>query len=287
MQIDVDALREVLTVIGPFALRAGGGIAVLIAGLIACRIARRAARGLLAAASLDKSLVELLASSVYYLLVAVLVIAVFGVMGVETASLITILGASSLAIGLALQGSLSNFASGVMLMIFRPFKAGDFIETGEFEGRVVEMGAFSTILDTLDKRRIVIPNAYIAEKPIENWSTNPERRLDLTLEISIASDLGAVRRALLDMLAAESRVLRAPETRIGVDDFGDTSMRLVVQPWCAPDDWWALRYELPERMKEAVECGGGAMPTPQREILFPQGVPAVKRGSRSAAARES
>lgn len=278
MQIeDMDTLREVLSIMGPFALRAGGGIAVLIAGLIGCRIARRAARGLLQAASLDKSLVELLASSVYYLLVAVLAIAVFGVMGVETASLITILGASSLAIGLALQGSLSNFASGVMLMIFRPFKAGDFIETGDIEGRVVEIGAFSTIMDTLDKRRVVIPNAYIAEKPIENWSANPERRLDLAIEISIASDLGAVRCALLEMLAAEARVLRQPEPLIGVDDFGDTSMRLVVRPWCAPDDWWALRYELPERMKEAVERAGGAMPTPQREIRFPDGVPATRQ----------
>ncbi|MCB1932848.1 mechanosensitive ion channel family protein [Accumulibacter sp.] len=275
-QIDVNTLRDILTVIGPFVLRVGGGIAVLIAGMIACRIARRAARGLFQAASLDSSLVEVLASSVYYLLVAVLVIAVFGVMGVETASLITILGASSLAIGLALQGSLSNFASGVMLMIFRPFKAGDFIETGDFEGHVVEMGAFSTMLDTPDKRRVVVPNAYIAEKPIENWSTNAERRLDLTLEISIASDLGAARRALLAMLAADSRVLRQPEPQIGVDDFGDTSMRLVVRPWCAPDDWWALRYELPERMKEAVERAGGAMPTPQREILFPAGVPKAK-----------
>lgn len=276
MQIDIDTLRDILTVVGPIVLRIGGGIAVLIAGLIACRIARRGALRLFRAASLDESLVKVLASSVYYLLVTVLVIAVFGVMGVETASLITILGASSLAIGLALQGSLSNFASGVMLMIFRPFKVGDFIETGDFEGRVIEMGAFSTILDTLDKRRVVIPNAYIAEKPIENWSTNAERRLDLTLEISIASDLGAVRRALLDMLAADSRVLRHPATLIGVDDFGDTSMRLVIRPWCAPDHWWALRYELPERMKEAVERAGGAMPTPQREILFPAGVPKAK-----------
>jgi len=276
MQIDMESLREVLTLVGPFALRAAGGIAVLIGGLVACRIARRAARRLFQASALDESLVDLLASFVYYLLVVVLAIAVFGVMGIETASLITILGASSLAIGLALQGSLSNFASGVMLLIFRPFRPGDFIETGEFQGRVVELGAFSTILDTLDKKRVVIPNAYIAEKPIENWSANPERRLDLTLEISIASDLVAVRRALLEMLAADSRVLRQPEPQIGVDDFGDTSMRLVVRPWCAPDDWWALRYELPERMKEAVERAGGAMPTPQREILFPGGAPAAR-----------
>ena len=273
MQIEMEQVREVLTMVAPFALRAAGGIALLIGGLIACRIAHRAARGLFNAAGLDESLVELLANCVYYLLVAVLAIAVFGVMGVETASLITILGASSLAIGLALQGSLSNFASGVVLMIFRPFQAGDFIETGDFEGRVVEMGSFSTILDTIDKRRVVIPNSYIAEKPIENWSANPERRLDLELEISIASDLAAVRRGLLEMLAAEPRVLREPAPQIGVVDFGDTSMRLVVRPWCAPDDWWDLRYGLPERMKEAVENSGGAMPTPQREILFPAGGP--------------
>jgi small conductance mechanosensitive channel len=274
VQIDMDTLRDVLTMVGPFALRAGGGIAVLMGGLIACRIARRAARGLFHAAKLDESLVELLASCVYYLLVTVLAIAVFGVVGVETASLITILGASSLAIGLALQGSLSNFESGVVMMIFRPFQTGDFIETGDFKGRVVEMGTFSTILDTLDKKRVVIPNAYISEKPIENWSANPERRLDLELEISIASDLAAVRRGLLEMLAAEPRVLREPVPQVGVSDFGDTSMRLVVRPWCAPDDWWELRYALPERMKEAVEAAGGAMPTPQREILFPAGAPA-------------
>ena len=273
MQVDMDLVRELLTLVTPFVLRAAGGIAFLVAGLVVCRIARRGARRLFQASGLDASLVDLLASCVHYLLVAVLVIAVFGVMGVETASLITILGASSLAIGLALQGSLSNFASGVVLLIFRPFRAGDFIETGEFQGHVVELGVFSTLLDTLDKKRVVIPNSYIAEKPIENWSANPERRLDLEIEISIASDLAAVRGALLEMLAAEPRVLRAPPPQIGIDDFGDTSMRLVVRPWCAPDDWWALRYELPERMKQAVEQGGGAMPTPQREILFPEGVP--------------
>lgn len=275
MPIDMELLREILKMAGPFLLRAGGGVAILIAGLIACRVARRAARGVFGAWGLDDSLVDLLAGCLYYLLVAVLLIAVFGVMGVETASLITILGASSLAIGLALQGSLSNFASGVVLLVFRPFRRGEFIETGDFQGRVVELGAFSTVLDTLDGRRIVIPNSYVAERPIENWSTNPERRLDLTIEIAIASDLAAVRRSLLEMLRAEPRVLGDPSPEIGVDAFGDTSIRLVVRPWCAPDDWWSLRYELPARMKEAVERAGGAMPTPQREILLPRGGPAV------------
>jgi small conductance mechanosensitive channel len=269
MPLDMELIREVLRMAGPFVVRAGGGIAILVAGLIACRIARRTVLGLFRSSQLDDSLVELLANGVYYLLVIVLAIAVFGVIGVETASLITILGASSLAIGLALQGSLSNFASGVVLLIFRPFRPGDFIETGDFQGRVVELGVFSTLLDTLDMKRVVLPNSYVAEKPIQNWSTNLERRLDLTLEIAIASDFAAVRRGLLEMLAAEPRVLRKPAPHVGVDGFGDTSMRLVVRPWCAPDDWWALRYELPGRMKEAVERVGGAMPTPQREIVVP------------------
>lgn len=282
MTIDMELLHDLLRSAAPFILRAAGAIAILVAGLIACRIARRAILGLFRS-HLDDALVELLASGVYYLLVAVLAIAVFGVVGVETASLITILGASSLAIGLALQGSLSNFASGVMLRIFRPFRPGDFIESGDFQGRVVELGLFSTLLDTLDMRRIVLPNSYVAEKPIENWSTNAERRLDLTLEIAIASDLVAVRRGLLEMLAAEPRVLREPAPSIGVDDFGDTSMRLVVRPWCAPDDWWALRYELPGRMKAAVEHAGGAMPTPQRELVFGSPSPGPREsGSREA-----
>jgi small conductance mechanosensitive channel len=223
---------------------------------------------LLSTSHLDAALVQLIGNLVYYLTLAVAVIAVLGVVGIETASLITVLGASSLAVGLALQGSLSNFASGVMLHLFHPYRVGDYIQTGEFSGTVAELGVFSTRLDTLDNVRVVLPNTYVAERPLENWSANEARRLDLEIEIAIDADLPAARAAIDAELRREARVLDQPPPAVGVADFGDTSARLVVRPWCRPADYWALRFELPERVKAAVERAGFSLPCPQREIRW-------------------
>lgn len=245
-----------------------GGVALIVVGFVLARGVRSAFSHALKRLSLDEELVEVLASLSYYLTVAVVVIAAFGVMGIETASLITILGTCTLAIGLALQGSLSNFASGIMLFTFRPFRSGDYIETGDYIGKVREIGVFSTKLDSLQNIRVDIPNAYLSQRPLLNWTRNGRCRLDLVVEISIDCDIPRVKAAILAALAEEPRVLAAPEPFVGIENFGDSSALFVVRPWCRTADYWRLQVELPERIKLAVEAVNATMPTPRREIVL-------------------
>lgn len=268
-----ESLRGLIELISAWGLKVLGGVAILLAGVLIARIGSRAARGA-SVRTLDPSLADVISRLVYYGIISVVVISVFGIVGIETASLITILGASSLAIGLALQGSLANFASGVMLFVFHPYRPGDYVEIGEDEGFVAELGVFSTQLDTLDHVRVVIPNAHVAERPIRNWSTNGVRRLDLAMEIAVDSDLPRVRAAIADALRAEKGVLEEPAPLVATSDFGDTSVKLVVRPWCRIEDYWELRYALPERVKDAVEGAGSSLPTPKRDIALDRGAPA-------------
>jgi small conductance mechanosensitive channel len=260
----------VIEAVSAWALKVIAGIGILAAGILLARIvagaARRAASG-----SLDQSLAEFLGKLAYYAIIAVVVITVCGVVGIETASLITVLGASSLAIGLALQGSLSNLASGVTLLVFRPYRAGDYVEIGDDAGWVVSVGVFSTELDTLDNIRVVLPNAHASERPIRNWSTNGTRRLELEIEISVDSAIPSAREAIAEMLSSEPRVLPEPHPVVATSDFGDTSAKLVVRPWCKPEDYWDLRFELPERIKDAIEGAGCSLPCPQRQIIVQSG----------------
>jgi small conductance mechanosensitive channel len=264
--MDLGALQPIYELITTWGLKLVGGIAVLIGGLLVARVARRTTAMLLGKANLNESLVNILAGLAYYALLAVIVIAVFGVVGIETASLITILGASSLAIGLALQGSLSNFAAGIMLHIFHPYREGDYIEVGDYAGTVDSLGTFSTVLCTLDNKQVVIPNRYISDHPIRNWSSNETLRIELDMEVAIGSDFEVVRKAIEQELKSDSRILAEPAPLVAIKDFGDTSAWLAVYPWCKHADYWALRFSLPERLKSVIEQNGGAMPTPQRDL---------------------
>jgi small conductance mechanosensitive channel len=265
--LSMENLQGVIEQVSAWSLKVLGGIAILVLGMMLARIGGNAARRA-AAISLDGSLAEFLGKLARYAIISIIVISVFGIVGIETASLITVLGASSLAIGLALQGSLSNLASGVMLLIFRPFRAGDYVEIGDDVGTVAEIGVFATQLDTLDNIRVVMPNAHVAEQPIRNWTSNGTRRLDLEIEIAVDSSTRNARAAIVAVLVAESRVLEEPAPVVATSDFGDTSIRLVVRPWCRSEDYWALRFELPERVKDAIEAAGCSLPCPQRQIVL-------------------
>jgi small conductance mechanosensitive channel len=266
--VDIEFLDKILGPVSTWGLKVIGGIAVLIVGIMLSRVARKATELGLSHSSLDESLVSIIGGLVYYSLISVILIAVFGVVGIETASLITVLGASSLAIGLALQGSLSNFASGIMLFVFRPFKEGDYIEVGEYAGTVVDLKNFSTTINTLDNIRIVIPNRYISEFPIKNWTANEYRRVDLEIEVDIKADIPKVRQAMENVLQNESLVLSEPKALVAVSNYGDTSVNFVVRPWCKPEDYWTVRFSLPENLKTAIESAGSGMPTPQRDIVI-------------------
>jgi len=213
------------------------------------------------------------------------VIAVLNLFGIQTASAIAVLGAAGLAvglalqgtlsnfasgvmllIGLALQGTLSNFASGVMLLIFRPFKIGDYVEVAGTAGSVQEIGVFSTILNTPDNVRIIVPNSGIYGDTVKNYSANETRRNDLVMGISYDDDIAVAIETIERVLASDDRILEDPAPLVAVAELADSSVNIVVRPWCARSDYWLLRCDLTRRLKEELEAAGCSIPYPQRDV---------------------
>ena len=197
---------------------------------------------------------------------AVVLIAVLNLFGIQTASVIAVLGAASLAVGLAMQGTLSNFAAGVMLLVFRPFKIGDYVEVAGTSGGVFEIGIFSTTLHTPDNVKITVPNSAIYGDTVKNYSANETRRNDLTIGISYDDDIAVAVSTIQRLLASEARVLQDPESLIAVSELGDSSVNLVVRPLCNASDYWPLRFDLTRRLKEELEAAGCSIPYPQRDV---------------------
>jgi small conductance mechanosensitive channel len=179
---------------------------------------------------------------------------------------VAVLGAASLAVGLALQGTLANFASGVMLLLFRPFQVDDFIEVGGQTGSVESIGVFSTTLNTPDNVRITIPNGKVYGEAIKNYSANETRRIDLVAGVSYDDDLQLARETLMRVVSEDDRVLADPAPVVAVSELADSSVNFVVRPWCRSEDYWNLRFDLTQRMKEALEAAGCSIPFPQQDM---------------------
>jgi small conductance mechanosensitive channel len=247
-------------------LRVIGAVLLLVVGRWIAKRIRRGVQSMLNRAEFDPTLVPFLSAMAYWLALAVVVIAVLNAFGVQTASLVAVLGAAGLAIGLALQGTLSNLAAGVMLLVFRPFKVGDFIDAGGTTGTVQEIGLFSTRLHTPDNIRIIVPNSGVFGGTIKNFSANDTRRIDLVMGISYGDDIGVARDTMLQVLNEESRVLKDPEPVVEVAELADSSVNLVVRPWVATEDYWAVRFHLTRVLKERLEAAGCNIPFPQRDV---------------------
>lgn len=263
MELDLSAVSGLVSSWG---LNVLGALAVLVVGLIVAKLARRLVARLLARAGTDASLVPFLSSLAYYALVAFVVIAVLGLFGIPTASFVAVLGAAGLAVGLALQGTLSNFAAGVMLLGFRPFKVGDYVEAGGCEGVVREIGVFASTLDTLDEVAVVLPNASIWGATIRNFTENPKRRNDMAVGISYGDDIERAKASIRRTLEADPRVMRDPAPLVVVSGLGDSSVDLLVAPYCTPDDYWDLRFDMLQKIKENLEADGCSIPFPQRDV---------------------
>jgi len=176
------------------------------------------------------------------------------------------LGAAGLAVGLALQGTLSNFAAGVMLLIFRPFSVGHGVEIGGTAGSVQEISVFSTVLHTGDNVKVVVPNSQVYGQTIRNVSANPTRRIDLVIGVGYDDDLQVAKDTMLRVLASDARVLADPAPNVQVSELGDSSVDFIVRPWCATIDDWALRWGLLRALKEELEAAGCSIPFPQRDV---------------------
>lgn len=262
----IAALESVSELLSVWTLKVLGALALLVVGVLVARGVRRGVRGGLSRIGMDDGLVSALASSVYYVIVAMVSISVVGAFGIETASLITIFGAASLAIGLALQGSLSNLAAGFMLMIFHPFREGDYVQLGEDAGTVTEIGLFSTGLRTLDNVRVTVPNASFSDRAIRNFSANGTRRNDIVIGISDAEDLPRALEIARRVLDADPRVLADPAPVVVVGEMGDGAANLFVRPWCLHGDYWDVRFDVTRRVAESLQEAGCAFSCPQREI---------------------
>jgi small conductance mechanosensitive channel len=260
------AVQTIVALVSTWGLRVAGAIAVLVIGRFLCGIARKAVRQTLESRRVDASLVPFISNLIYFTLLTAVVISVLGIFGIETTSLIAILGTAGLAIGLALQGTLSNFSSGVMLLLFRPFRVGDYVDAAGVAGTVSEIGLFATTLNTPDNVRIILPNSSVYGATIKNFSANETRRNDFVLGISYNDDISRAVEVVNSVLSKDSRVLADPEPTVAVSELADSSVNLVVRPWCQKEDYWALRFDLVRRFKEELEQSGCSIPYPQHDV---------------------
>jgi small conductance mechanosensitive channel len=217
-------------------------------------------------AHVDPVLVTFTTNLTYAALLIFVVLASLGQLGVQTTSFIAVLGAAGLAVGLALQGSLSNFAAGVLMMIFRPFKLGDYIEGGGVCGMVKAIHIFTTTLTTPDNKRVIVPNSKIMGDNITNYSAEGTRRLDLTASISYGDSIDTAKAALMDLLTKDPRVLKEPAPFVGVSSMAESSIDLAVRPWIKVEDYWAVFFALNEEIKKRIEAEGLTIPFPQRDV---------------------
>ncbi len=215
---------------------------------------------------MDEAVVEFLHSLVRYLLFVIVLIAALGRVGVQTASVVAVIGAAGLAVGLALQGSLSNFAAGVLIVAFRPFKSGDFVEIGGVSGSVESIQVFSTILNTPDNKMVVVPNAGVIGGPITNYSRHKTRRIDLVIGVSYDADLKHTKAVLNRVIEADDRILKDPAPTVGVLALADSSVNFAVRPWVNTSDYWAVYFDLLQAIKEELDKENIGIPYPQMDV---------------------
>jgi small conductance mechanosensitive channel len=243
-----------------------GAIAIYVIGKWLARIISKVVMRALTKAKVDPTLVPFIENLVYVAIMVFVVIAALAAFGVQTASIVAVLGAAGLAVGLALQGSLANFASGVLLLVFKPFKVGDFIEAGGTKGSVKAIHIFNTILTSPDNVRIIVPNGQITGGNISNYTANDTRRIDLVASVSYDDDLQKAKRVIESVLAAEPRILAEPAPQVAVSELADSSVDFIVRPWVKTSEYWAVRFDLTAKLKVAFDENGITVPFTSYEL---------------------
>jgi small conductance mechanosensitive channel len=261
-----DILETVQTIGVEWGMKIIAALLVLVIGMFVAKLIRKGIVKLMERAKVDHTLISFVASLAQVGLQAFVVIAALEKLNVKTASFIAVLGAAGLAIGLALQGSLANFASGVLMIIFKPFKLGDVVEAGGVLGTVKEIGIFTTHVDTLDNKKTIVPNAKLMSDNITNYSANDTRRVDLAAGISYSCDIDKARAAIKSVLDEVSGILETPAPSITVSEMADSSVNFAVRPWCKPADYWGVYFGVTEGIKKKFDAEGITIPFPQRDV---------------------
>jgi len=255
-----------------FGIKIMTALAIFFIGKFVIRLVVSGIRKIMQKQAVDKTLEKFICNLVSMTLLVVVIIAAIGAMGIQTTSFIAIFGAAGLAVGLALQGSLSNFASGVLIILFRPYRVGDYIEAAGIAGSVEQVLIMTTILKTGDNKQIIVPNSQIMNSIITNYSTNDTRRVDLTVGVSYADDLDKVRKTLEDLIANEGRIFDEPATLIAVSELADSSVNFIVRAWVKSTDYSSVKFDLTEAIKKRFDREGISFPFPQLDVhLYKQG----------------
>ncbi|NOH33193.1 small-conductance mechanosensitive channel MscS [Vibrio chagasii] len=240
-------------------------VILFIGNLIVKAVANSVAK-VLQKKKMDRAVVEFIHGLVRYLLFVIVLIAALGRLGVQTASVVAVIGAAGLAVGLALQGSLSNFAAGVLIVAFRPFKSGDYVEIGGVAGSVDSIQIFQTVLTTPDNKMVVVPNGSVIGSPITNYSRHATRRIDLMIGVSYGADLQKTKELLTKICESDERVLADPGVQVGVHTLADSSVNLVVRPWVSTEEYWDVYFDLMQAIKEGLDKEGIEIPFPQMDV---------------------
>ncbi|MGB2741585.1 MAG: mechanosensitive ion channel domain-containing protein [Cognaticolwellia sp.] len=249
-----------------FAIKLIVALAIVFIGKFVANMVRQGVIKVMRHKAMDDAIISFISSLLYGMLFFIVIVAAISHLGFNTTSLVAIVGAAGLAIGLALQGSLSNFASGVLLIVFKPFKSGDFIEVSGVTGIVEQILIFSTQLRTGDNKTVIIPNGAITSGTITNYSTKPTRRIDLIIGVSYDADLAKAKALLLKVASADERVLEDKPVTVGVSELADSSVNFVVRPWVKSADYWPTYFDLLEKIKTELDNEGIEIPFPQLSV---------------------
>jgi small conductance mechanosensitive channel len=249
-----------------YGLKVLGAILIFLIGRYVAKLLSGLLVRVLTKAKVDPTLVPFIENLSYVAMLVFVIVAALGQAGVQTASVIAVLGAAGLAVGLALQGSLANFASGVLLLVFKPFRVGDFVEIGSVKGTVSAIHIFNTVLNSVDNVRIIVPNSAVTGGNILNYTVNGTRRVDLVVSVSYEDDLRKARRVIEGVLAAEARILAEPAPVVAVNEMASSSINFVVRPWVKTTDYWKVYWDLTEKLKIAIDEHGLTVPFPQQDV---------------------
>ena len=249
-----------------YGIRIIGAIIVFVIGRWVAGFVKRLVTKMLNRKQVDQMVIAFVANLVFILLMVFVIIAALELVGIKTASFVVVIGAAGLAIGLALQGALANFAAGFLIVIFRPFKKGDFIEGAGTYGVVEEIQVFCTILKTPDNKRVIIPNGKLTSDNIINYTVTGTRRVEVIAGVSYGDDLDKVRRVLQTIVDADDRILDDPASMIVVKELGSSSVDFAVRVWVKTDDYWSVYFDTTEKIKKAFDAEGISIPFPQRDV---------------------
>ncbi|MBN2587990.1 MAG: mechanosensitive ion channel [Candidatus Fermentibacteraceae bacterium] len=257
---------QVKELVAMYGLNILAAAAILVVGKLAASGVRRLLRKIMRKKQMDPTLIGFIGSIFYAGILAFVIIAALSKLGIQTASFVAVLGAAGLAVGLALQGSLSNFASGVLMIIFKPFKGGDYVDAGGATGFIDEISIFTTTIRTLDNKKVIVPNSRIMGDIITNYTARETRRVDLTAGVSYHDDIDKVKGILIRILEEDDRILDEPAPFVGLSEMAESSVNFTVRGWVRTGDYWDVYFDTNEKIKKTFDSEGITIPFPQRDV---------------------